>query len=102
MHSIPHYPGVARLLACSVFLALSACTTTKRSAEVIASPNSPGAKILTEADYDYVYVTGSIVPIKVPKQAIARPLPAASDVQTMSPEAFQEVVRRGQTSTSKH
>jgi hypothetical protein len=98
MHSIPHYPGVVRLSAGSFLLVLSACATTQRSGEAIATPHSPGAKILTEADYDYVYVTGSLVPVKVPKQAIARPLPPASDVQTMSAEAFQEVVRRGQTS----
>ena len=102
-HPIPFYPGVARLFACTVFIFLSACATTKRSADATSavSPSTPGAKVLTEADYDYVYVTGSIVPVRVPKQAIARPLPAASDVQTLSPEAFQEIVRRGQSS-GKH
>jgi hypothetical protein len=43
-----------------------------------------------------VRVTGSNIPVAVPKSPNARPLPLANAVQTLSPEQFREIVQRGQ------
>ena len=51
--------------------------------------------VLHEGQYKEVYVTGSNLPVFTPNDFSIRPLPTTSQTYTMSPEAFQEWVRRG-------
>src|SRR3954447_8127233 len=77
--------------AVASFLCASCATQTKK----IASPPPAGAQILKETEYEYVKVTGSNIPVRVPKSPTVRPLPAASPVTEMSAEQFRDVVQRG-------
>jgi hypothetical protein len=59
----------------------------------------PGAVVLSPQEYEYVYVTGSNLPVLRPKQASVQPISQiGSSVTTMSAEQFRDLVRRGQTS----
>lgn len=49
-------------------------------------------KIVT-SEYEYITPTGSNIPVRVPKGQSS--LAANTGVQTMSPEAFREIVTRG-------
>ena len=84
--------ATAGFLACS--LILSGCLATKKT----AAPETPHTdrKVVGPAEYEYVYVTGSLIPVKVPKSASARPLPGANPVSTMDAESFDRLIRRGQ------
>jgi hypothetical protein len=59
-------------------------------------PNAVPGEPKQIVEYDTVYRTGSNLPVRVPKSPTARPLPGANEVSTMSPEAFRDLVSRGQ------
>jgi hypothetical protein len=78
-----------------VALLLTGCVSTPKA--VTAVKEVDGKKIfLSEAQYEYVYVTGSNIPVRVPKTPIARPLLTSSPVRVMSPDDFEKWVQRGQ------
>ena len=56
------------------------------------SPNQ--ARIVTK-DFASVQVTGSLIPVRIPTDGNARPLPGANPVRTMSAEEFERIVTRG-------
>lgn len=79
-------------------LALLSVTTLALLAPGCASTQSPAAdakpadaKVTTE--YEYIKVTGSNLPVRVPKNG--KPLPAASPTTNMSAENFESVVQQG-------
>ena len=51
--------------------------------------------VLHEGEFDTVYLTGSNLPMRVTMSQTAQNLPLAVGVTTLSPEQFQEMVRRG-------
>ena len=53
-------------------------------------------KILSESEYEYRIVTGSNIPVRVPKSPTARPVPTIAPVTVMNPEQFGDMLRRGQ------
>jgi hypothetical protein len=59
-----------------------------------ALDNAEPTRIVTR-DYDYVRVTGSLIPVRVPKGANTRPLPGANPVSNMSPDEFEKLVQKG-------
>ena len=76
-------------------LLLTGCASTPKNAA--AAKTTDGKQIvLSEAEYEYIYVTGSNIPARVPKTAIARPLLTSSPVRVISPEDFEKWVQRGQ------
>ena len=79
------------IIAASICL-LAGCASRPSSAQL---PGGDAKKILQEGEYEYVTVTGSLIPVKVPKSPTARPLPPAQPVSEMSPETFRDIVQRG-------
>jgi hypothetical protein len=59
-----------------------------------ALDNAEPTRVVTR-DFEYVRVTGSLIPVRVPKGANTRPLPGANPVTNMSPEDFERLVQRG-------
>jgi hypothetical protein len=55
--------------------------------------------VLAEGDYKQVYVTGSNLPVLVSNSPTTSRLPTASETYTLSPEAWQEMMRRGDALT---
>jgi hypothetical protein len=84
--------ALAALLVCP--LVLSGCLATKKTAP--SEVQSTDKKVVGPTEYEYVYVTGSLIPIKVPKGASARPLPNANPVSTMDADSLDRLIRRGQ------
>lgn len=80
------------LVAAGLALALAGCVSKSK----VSAPVNGAAKVVGANDVEYVRVTGSNIPVAVPKSPHARPLPLANSVQTMSPEQFREIVQRGQ------
>ena len=83
----------ARLVTAAAALLCGACANHTKNT---AAPQTPDHRqVLTEGEYEYVRVTGSNIPVRVPKSPTARPLPSASPVTEISPEAFRDTVQRG-------
>jgi hypothetical protein len=85
--------GVAILLIGAAPL-LSSCVS-KPAATVPLKTIAGERIVLREGEYEEVYVTGSNIPVRVSKSPTATRLPGASAVTTLTPEEFQEMVRRG-------
>lgn len=86
-------PPLAGLAATLLALLCASCSTQAKK----AAPTQPPAdrQVLKEGEYEYVRVTGSNIPVRVPKSPTARPLPPASPVTEMSPDDFRNAVQRG-------
>ncbi len=88
-------------LVVSLFFTGCAHTPFAKSGEAASAATSASPKrdklILGDQQYKYVYVTGSNIPVRVPVDPTARPLPSSSEVTSMSSQQFGEVIRRGQT-----
>lgn len=52
-------------------------------------------RVLPDSEYEWVTITGSNIPVRVPKSPTARPLPPASPVREMSAQEFRDMVQRG-------
>jgi hypothetical protein len=92
MHrSTPHF--IAGVISVTALLLVSSCASVRKT----AAAGEDRKIVLTESEYETVYVTGSMLPVLVPKSATARPLPSMSPVSTMSPEAFQKAMQPGRT-----
>jgi hypothetical protein len=76
-------------------LLLNGCASTPK-AVTTAKAADERKVVLSEAEYEYVYITGSNIPVRVPKTPIARPLLTSSPVRVISPEDFEKWVQRGQ------
>lgn len=88
----------ATVLVAGTALLFTACASTPTAQ--IAGPRV----VLDESQYEYVTVTGSNIPVLVPKDRSISNLPGstAGDVTYMSPEAFRNLVTRGTASGSPH
>jgi hypothetical protein len=75
-------------------LVFSACASNP-AAHVPVKANPGDRIVLQPGQYKEVAVTGSNIPELMANTPIAHPLPTASGVVTYTPEAFQELVRRG-------
>lgn len=75
---------------------LSGCATTRVvSSSFLATDSSLGV-YLPASEFEYVYVTGSRVPVRALKNAPKGALPdTASHVVARSPEAFESIVNAG-------
>jgi len=83
-----------RRVAVLILLGLGpSCATQTRKIARPAIP--PDGRVLAESEYEYVTVTGSNIPVRVPKSPTARPLPSASPVMQVSPDEFRNLVQRG-------
>ena len=70
---------------------LSGCATTSAPAA-----DAFVRVILPESEFEYVYVTGSRLPVRVLKNASKTALPeTASHVVARSPEAFESIINQG-------
>jgi len=85
---------IAALSLIGAALLVSACAS--KSASVAPSQSAGEQKIvLREGEYKEVYVTGSNIPVRVSASPTARPLPGATNVTTLSPDEWQDLMRRG-------
>lgn len=73
---------------------LAACASLQQTGREVADEPK---RILTAAEYERVYVTGSNLPVLVPRSPTVRPLVNASPVTTLDAAEFTELVRRAQT-----
>lgn len=88
---------LATLLGVTTAMLVSGCATSEVAPAsdplaVKPAPKTADAKVTTE--YEYVKVTGSLVPMKVPKNG-GKPLPNSAPVTNMSAENFDAVVQKG-------
>jgi hypothetical protein len=91
--SIIARPLSLALSAGFVLLMASCASTSKDSARDTSS-----RRVLDPTQYEEVYVTGSNIPVLVPKGAsTVQALPSISPVKTMSAEAFRDAMRPGRT-----
>ena len=75
---------------------LSSCTTANTATRSIFVTDTPPGVYLPASEFEYVYVTGSRLPVRVLKNAPKRELPdTASHVVARSPEAFESIVNAG-------
>jgi hypothetical protein len=73
-------------------------TAPKNTGSKVTAAAAPNGRVLKPEEYELVTVTGSLIPVLVPKSDTVRPISsAASDIQTMSPEQFRDLVSRGQS-----
>jgi hypothetical protein len=80
-------------LAAGLFALLTSCASTKKD-----TPRMESARVLDKTQYEEVYVTGSNIPVLVPKgpNTVQR-LPTISPVKTISGDAFRDAMRPGRT-----
>lgn len=98
--SLPSACGVAIPLIGAALL-FSSCAS--KPATTASMKTVLGERIvLTEGEYKQVAVTGSNLPVLVSNSPTATRLPAASQTYTLSPEEFQEMVRRGDVLGADH
>ena len=79
---------------------LATAQLDKSCYKLLSFLNAEGVRpvILSDAEYEYVFMTGSNIPVRVPKNPISRPLLTASPVRVMSTDDFETMVQqRGQT-----
>lgn len=74
-------------------LITAGCASRPVAKATVETPEQ--ARMLREEEYDYVRVTGSRIPMRVPKSPIARPLPPISPVIVLAPDAFSPIFHRG-------
>jgi len=91
--SLPITPGVAVILIGATLL-LSSCASTPATTTPLKTVMGERI-VLREGEYEEVKVTGSNIPAIVSKSPTATRLLPASETFTLSPEAFQDLVRRG-------
>ncbi len=99
MHALPQPVSAAAIFLASVAF-LTGCASTPKTAAAKTATDDKKI-VLDETEYEYVTPTGSNIPVRVPKTPIAHPLVTSSEVTTMSPEQFADIVRRGQTSNHR-
>jgi hypothetical protein len=81
------------VLPAGLLLLLASCASTNRDTR----SQSPKV-VLDKSQYEEVYVTGSNIPVLVPRgMTTAQALPPISPVKTMSAEAFRDATRPGRT-----
>ena len=86
--------GAVILLMIGAASLLSSCLS--RPANILPLQTVSEQRIvLHEGQFKEVNVTGSNIPVLVSNLPSTRPLPSNPEVYTISPEAFQEMVRRG-------
>jgi hypothetical protein len=96
MHrSTPRF--LAGVIAVTALLLVSSCASVRKT----AAAGEERKIVLTESEYETVYVTGSMLPVLVPKSATARPLPSMSPVSTMSAEAYQKAMQPGRSTVNR-
>ena len=85
-------------LAGLVALGLVGCASASKPpaapVETVEMKVADNTKVVTK-EYEYVRVTGSLIPVKVPKNPNAHPLPGANPVTVISAEDFEKIVQRG-------
>ncbi len=94
--SRPHRLSCAAVAG--IFFGLLFAGCVGRTAAPATDTPPPGAIVLSPQDYEYVYVTGSNLPVLRPRHSSVQPISQiGSPVTTMTPEQFRDLVRRGQT-----
>lgn len=88
----------ATVLLAGTALLFTACSSTPTAQ--VAGPRV----VLDNTQYEYITVTGSNIPVLVPKDKSISNLPGSSagDVTYMSPEAFRNLVTRGTSTGAPH
>lgn len=90
--NLPSAPTVrCGALILGVAFVVAGCSSTPRTTD------ASGLKIIepkiVTTEYQYVTPTGSNIPVRVPKRGSA--LASSTGIQQMDPEAFREIVTRG-------
>jgi hypothetical protein len=81
---------------------LSSCVSRPATTEPLKTVSGQRI-VLREGQFKQVYLTGSNLPVMVSTLPGTRPLPTTSEMYTLSPQAFEELVRRGDAlSPSRH
>ena len=89
-HAMLSRAALGSVLVAVLSLATS-CTSVERKAAAAEGPRV----LLDETQYEKIYVTGSNLPVLVPKSSTARPLPSISPVTSVSGDSFRDAVRPG-------
>ena len=88
-------PSVLAGIFASASLFALGCTSAKKPVGPLVAETAPPPRFVT-SEYEYVNVTGSQIPIRVPKGAGITGLPTSSPVSVMSGEDFRAMMQRSQ------
>ena len=93
---------VVTLLMLGATSLLSSCLSRPATTDPLQTASGQRI-VLREGQFKQVYLTGSNLPVLVADLPGTRPLPTTSEMYTLSPQAWEDLVRRGDAiSPSRH